>query len=206
MLHRNPWLLRVPVILAVLLAVASFATAALSPLQQGREAIWIFGALSGVLALCLFPIQPLLALPGLRRGLGNWVHPALGGTIIGLSVAHITGLWIYSPEDITDALLLQAPTPFSAWGLSGLAGLIGAALIAVLRRRVRPAIRIALHLVLAGLGAFAAMMHAWLILGAMSTASKALLALAMLLSLGIAIQAARSTIRAYGDRDGMKRS
>jgi len=194
-------------ILFALLAVTSFVFAVLSPLQQGREAIWVFGALSGVLALCLFPIQPLLALPGLRGRLGRWVHPALGGMVIALSVAHVAGLWVYSPEDITDALLLRAPTPFSAWGLSGLAGLVGAALIAGLRRLFRPGPWTILHLCLAGLGVAAALMHGWLILGAMSPVSKGLLAAATLVSFCLAMQAARATlVRRAGSGDGGKRS
>ena len=100
--------------------------AAASPLQTGREAVWVIGALSGVLALSLLVIQVLLPTPWLRGiifGDDSRVHRILGIAVAAVVLAHIIGLYIASPDDIADALVLQAPTysrlgVLSAWCLA----------------------------------------------------------------------------------------
>lgn len=182
-------------LLVLLLGAVAFGLAAASPLQRGREAVWIFGGLTGVLALALLAVQPLLMSGLVRPVVGRRLHRGLGAAILGLAVAHVAGLWIYSPEDITDALLLRAPTPFSAWGVASLAGLVAAALVAVLRRPIPPHLWKALHLSLAVIGGVSAVVHAWMILGAMEPVSKALLCLAILVSLAVAVASSLRLLR-----------
>lgn len=179
-----------------LLAVTCFAFAVLSPLQQGREAVWVIGGLAGVAALVLLPFQPLLVAGVVRPLRGRRAHRWLGITVLALVLAHVGGLWLYSPEDINDALLLRAPTPFSAWGVIGMSVLLIAGLLALSRRSLgaQSGWR-ALHFALAALGAVCAVIHAWLILGAMEPISKTLLCALILASLVAAIGALRRIIR-----------
>lgn len=186
---------RLLVILVLVLGATAFALAAASPLQRGREAVWIFGGLTGVLALALLAVQPLLTTRFVRPSLGRRVHRWLGPTILGLAVAHVVGLWLYSPDDITDALLLQAPTPFSAWGVAGLAGLVAAGLVSTLRCPMPYRIWKPLHLSLAVAGATSAVIHAWMILGAMESTSKALLCVAILASVVVAVTSSWRLLR-----------
>lgn len=96
-----------------------------SPLQEGRDLTWVLGAIFGVVALALLAIQVLLPTPWLDELLGGhelrW-HRALGLSVAGVVVAHVLGLFFYSPDDVRDALLLDAPTysrlgVLSAWTL-----------------------------------------------------------------------------------------
>ncbi|RWR11299.1 ferric reductase-like transmembrane domain-containing protein [Paenirhodobacter populi] len=172
------------VIPVLVLAAVAFGLAAASPLQRGREAVWIFGGLTGTAALALLAVQPLLV-SGVATRARRRRHRWLGAAILALALAHVAGLWLYSPEDITDALLLRAPTPFSAWGVAGLAGLLAAGIVSTLRRPIPPRIWRPLHLGLAVTGALCAVIHAWLIFGAMEPVSKALLCLVILASLAV---------------------
>ena len=182
-------------------ALVPFAFAAASPLLAGRDAPWVIGGLAGVLALCLLPAQPLLVAGLLGPLAGRRAHRLLGAVILGLVVAHVAGLWIYSPEDIEDALLLVAPTPFSAWGVAGLIGLCAAALLGALRRWCPPRVWKPLHMGLAALGALSGALHGWMIEGAMEGASKAALCLAVLVSLAAAALLAAPAL----DRRGARR-
>ncbi|SDN02982.1 hypothetical protein SAMN05216328_11733 [Ensifer sp. YR511] len=114
-----------------------------------------------------------------------------------LAVAHVGGLWLYSPEDVTDALLLRAPTPFSFWGVIGLGGLVVGALTGAARRRVPAALWTATHFVVASIATTSAAIHAWMIEGAMGPWSKALLCVAIVACL---IAAAASVFRVRIDR------
>jgi predicted ferric reductase len=113
--------------LAALLVVPAAAAVA-SPLQEGRDLTWVLGALAGVLALGLLIVQVLLPTPWLDAPLGGpglrW-HRWLGMGLAAVVVAHVLGLYLYSPDDVRDALVLAAPTysrlgVLSAWtvGLS----------------------------------------------------------------------------------------
>jgi predicted ferric reductase len=110
--------------LAALLVVPP-AVAVASPLQAGREMAWVLGALAGVLALSLLTVQVLLPTPWLDRLLAGheprW-HRTVGLTLAAIILAHVAGLYLASPDDIRDALVLAAPTysrlgVLSAWSV-----------------------------------------------------------------------------------------
>lgn len=173
---------------AVLLIAASpVAVAAASPLLRGRDLVWVFGGMAGVVALSLLFVQPLLAsawLPGTRGRTGIAWHRLTGALALGLVLAHVGGLYVYSPEDIADALLLVAPTPFSLYGVTGLATLSLAALVGFSRRRVRlpPGVWRGLHLCIAAVAACASVIHAWMIEGAMGEITKGMVCAATVVS------------------------
>jgi predicted ferric reductase len=133
--HLQTWIgqgvLLAFVILPVLLA-------ALHPLQAGREPLWVWGTLAGVLALSLIVIQVLLPTGWLNLALGeqNWRwHRILGISVTGLVFAHILGLYLYSPDDIGDALVLAAPT-YSRLGMLSLGCLVLTVALALMRHRL----------------------------------------------------------------------
>ena len=109
----------------VALFVVPLAAAALSPLQVGRDVTWVLGALAGVLALALATVQVLLPTPWLGdvlAGLDVRIHKTVGLTLAAVVVGHVLGLYLYSPDDVRDALLLQTPTysrlgVLSAWSV-----------------------------------------------------------------------------------------
>lgn len=159
------------------IAVAPVVAAAASPLQKGREALWIIGGMAGVVGLSLLFVQPLLMaasppLLALRAGV-DWHRR--GGIAIVVAVAlHIGALYAYSPDDITDALLLVAPTPFSLYGVISLWCLVLTVALAASRRALRFGHRPwrILHSVLAVAVVGAGAVHAILIDGAMEPYSK----------------------------------
>ena len=132
-----------PILVWAALAVAvvvPVAVAASSPLLQWRDPVYIAAGLAGVLAMALLLVQPLLAggyLPGLPDLAGRRAHRRLGGLLVALVALHVAGLWLTSPPDVVDALLFVSPTPFSAWGVIAMWAVVGAALLAALRRRLR---------------------------------------------------------------------
>lgn len=113
--------------------------AALSPLQVGRTAPWVLGTLAGVLALRLLVVQVLLPTGWLNSIMGEhnlgW-HRLLGISITGLTLAHILGLYIYSPDDIGDALVLAAPT-YSRLGVLSAGCLLLSVGLEVTRRQLQ---------------------------------------------------------------------
>jgi predicted ferric reductase len=154
--------------------------AAANPLQASRDALWIIGGMAGVVALALLFVQPLLAagyLPGLSvLAVRRW-HRLIGTLIIVTVGLHIGGLYLSSPEDISDALLLVAPTPFSVYGVIGLCGVVLTAILVALRSRsgLRYVSWRMIHNVLALAVVFATVAHALLIEGAMGSFSKLVL-------------------------------
>ncbi|MCX8996651.1 ferric reductase-like transmembrane domain-containing protein [Rhizobiaceae bacterium BDR2-2] len=176
-----------------LVAVLPVAVAAASPLLNGRDAIWIAGGMAGVLALSTLFLQPLFVanrLPGTRGRTGLSWHRLTGAVTLLLVIAHVGGLYIYSPEDIADALLLVAPTPFSLYGVIGLVALLLTAALAAGRRRLRlaPALWRALHMLLAATATIAGIVHAWMIEGAMGDMTKAMICAAALLATLLAVK------------------
>lgn len=165
------------------------AAAAASPLLAWREPIYIAAGFAGIGAMALLLFQPLLAggyLPGLSGRRGRQVHRALGGTLVAAVAIHVAGLWITSPPDVVDALLFRSPTPFSAWGVVAMWAVFGAALLALLRRRLRlrPSIWRLCHTFLATVTVVGSVVHALLIEGTMETVSKITLCA---LALGITV-------------------
>jgi predicted ferric reductase len=107
---------------------------AFSPLQEGRDATWIAGAVAGILALSLLVPQVLLPTPWLA-GLDLPLHRVLGIGVAGLVVAHVLALYLYSPDDVRDALVLAVPTHSRLGVLSAWTVLLSVGL-ALARRRL----------------------------------------------------------------------
>ena len=152
--------------------------AASSEYLAWRDPVYITAGLAGVLALCIALAQPLLAagwLPGLRLWRGRRVHRVLGVVLVAAVIVHVAGLWLTSPPDIEDALLLRSPTPFSVWGVAGMWALFAAALLAIFQRRLPPLVWRIGHTSLVSIVVLGGVIHAMLIEGTMEPTSKALL-------------------------------
>lgn len=164
--------LSVSLVVLMPLGVAGF-----SPLLAWRQPVYIAAGFAGVLAFGLLFVQPLLAinyLPGLTASRSRRWHRVVGAALLGAVIVHVVGLWITSPPDVIDALLLRSPTPFSIWGVISLWATVATALMVMLRRRLPlrvPAWR-SLHRVLTGVVVASTIVHAWLIQGTMVTATK----------------------------------
>ena len=154
------------------------AAAASSPLLAWRCVVYIVAGFSGIIALGLMLFQPLLIggyLPGVSARLGRRVHHWIGGALVAAVVIHVGGLWITSPPDMIDALLFSSPTPFSPFGVIAMWAIFVVALLAALRRRLRPRTWRVAHMLLAIVIVAGSVVHAILIEGTMETASKAAL-------------------------------
>ncbi|MEO0999176.1 MAG: ferric reductase-like transmembrane domain-containing protein [Pseudomonadota bacterium] len=166
---------------ALLLAlVVPVAVAATSPLLAWRQPIYIAAGFAGVVAMGLLLLQPLLVggyLPGLGGRRGRRLHGWVGAGLVAAVLLHIGALWVTSPPDVVDALLLRSPTPFSLWGVIATWAMLAAALLALLRRRLRwrPALWRLAHAALAAVVAAGSVAHALLIEGTMGTLSKVVL-------------------------------
>lgn len=178
---------RVPLTWAALATAlaAPIIAAAASPLLAWRDPIYIAAGFAGVIAMALLLLQPLLAggyLPGLSARQMRRVHRTIGGVLVVAVVIHVAGLWITSPPDVIDVLLLASPTPFSVWGVVAMWALFTSALLAAFRRRLRlrPHIWRLAHTALAVVIVVGTIVHALLIDGTMETITK--VALCVLLS------------------------
>ncbi len=167
--------------IVVVLAVAvPLVAATFSPLHQWRSPVYIAAGFAGILALILVFFQPLLAanyLPGLAALTARRVHRLLGPLLVLLVVLHVLGLWITSPPDVIDALLLASPTPFSMWGVIAMWCVFASAVLATLRRRLRLKVstwRIT-HKTFAVFIVLGSVVHALLIEGTMELISKVVL-------------------------------
>src|SRR6185436_11666961 len=169
-----------------LLAAAVFvpiAAAAASPLLEWRGPVYIMAGFAGIVALGLMLVQPLLIagyLPGLSAYRGRRAHHWIGGALVVAVVVHVAGLWITSPPDMIDALLFVSPTPFSPFGVIAMWAIFAVALLAVLRRRLRPRTWRIAHMLLAIVIVAGSVVHGILIEGAMETVSKAALCVLVL--------------------------
>ena len=173
---------RATLIWAALAAVVGvpIAAAAASPLLAWRGPIYILAGFAGIVALGIVLVQPLLIggyLPGLPAIRGRRAHRWIGGTLVVAVMIHVGGLWITSPPDMIDALLLVSPTPFSPFGVIAMWAIFAVALLAALRRRLgfRPRTWRIAHMVLAVVIVAGGIVHAMLIEGTMETVSKAVL-------------------------------
>lgn len=159
----------------VLVAVSGAAT---SPLLAYREPVYIAAGLAGVVALAAMLLQPLLAgddLPGLSPLRSRRLHRLIGASLVGLVTLHVAALWITSPPDVVDALLLRSPTWFSVWGVVAMWAVFATGLLYTRRARMRPRTWRRLHTALAIVIVAATIAHAMLIDGTMGTASKTVL-------------------------------
>jgi predicted ferric reductase len=172
--------------------VVPLSFAATSEYLAWRDPVYIAAGFAGVVTLCLALVQPLLArawLPGLNLLRGRRVHRVVGVLLVVAVIVHVAGLWITSPPDIEDALLLRAPTPFSVWGVAAMWALFAAALLAALRRRLSPLAWRIVHTSLVSIVVLGGVIHAMLIEGTMETTSKAVLC-------GLAIVATAAAVAA----------
>jgi predicted ferric reductase len=166
---------------AILVVIAvPIAAAAFSPQLAWRDPVYIGAGFAGVVAMSLLLLQPLLAggyLPDLPVRHSRRIHRWVGACLVAAVVIHVGGLWVTSPPDVLDALLFRAPTFFSAWGVIAMWAVFGAALLALLLRRLRLQFwvwRLG-HTSLAATTVVGSVVHAVLIEGTMETISKVLL-------------------------------
>ncbi|MFG5380171.1 ferric reductase-like transmembrane domain-containing protein [Yoonia sp. R2-816] len=167
------------------------AAAAASPLLAWREPVYILAGFAGIIGMSLMLLQPLLAggrLPGLRAMRGRQVHRWIGGILVTAVIIHVAALWVTSPPDVIDALLLASPTPFSIWGVVAMWAIFATAILAALRRRLSPRTWRRAHTALALVIVSGTVIHALLIEGTMETITKALLcALVMVATIKVVI-------------------
>jgi predicted ferric reductase len=176
------------------------AAAAESPLLAWRGPVYIMAGFAGIIALGLMLFQPLLIggyLPGLSGRIGRLVHHWVGGTLVAAVVIHVAGLWITSPPDMIDALLFSSPTPFSPFGVIAMWSIFAVALLAALRRRMRPRTWRMVHTLLAIVIVVGGVVHGILVEGAMETISKAALC-ALVLAAAIKVIAEQQVWRKPG--------
>jgi len=156
------------------------AAAAASPLLAWRDPLYILAGFSGIVALGLVLVQPLLIsgyLPGLSAYRGRRTHYWIGGALAVAVLVHVAGLWITSPPDMIDALLFTSPTPFSPFGVTAMWAIFTVALLAALRRRLGLRARTwrIVHVPLAVVIVAGSVIHCMLVEGTMETVSKAAL-------------------------------
>lgn len=163
------------------------AIAALNPLQTSRNIAYIIGGLAGICALCILLVQPLLAVGYLTHSRittsRRW-HRWLGTSLIFLVAIHVGGLYLTSPDDTSDALMLVAPTPFSLYGVIGLWALGLTALLVALRKRLAFTDMTwkIIHNLLAVVVVISSVIHAVMIDGAMGSLSKQLLCICVVVA------------------------
>ena len=170
--------------------VVPVTVAARSPLLEWRDGVYVVAGFAGVLGLAALFLQPLLAaalLPGLSPARARRLHRWLGAGLVAAIVVHVAGLWITSPPDVIDVLLLRSPTPFSVWGVAAMWAAFAAALLAVLRKRLPLRVWRLGHTVLVSVVVAGTAVHALLIVGTMGDVSKAVLCALAVLALGAAI-------------------
>lgn len=170
--------------------VAPVLIAAFSPYLAYRDLPYIVGGFAGIVCLSLLFLQPLLPaayLPGTRGPAGRRWHRWVGLAIVAAVALHVGGLYVTSPPDTIDALLLVAPTPFSVYGVTAMWGVVVTAILVALRRRMglRHATWRLIHNGLAAIVVVATVIHAVQIQGAMEPISKWAMCIAVLAATGI---------------------
>lgn len=190
---------------ALALAVCvPIAAAAASPLLAWRGPVYILAGFAGIVGLGVMLFQPLLIggyVPALSGRIGRRAHLWTGGALVAAVVIHVVGLWITSPPDMIDALLLTSPTPFSPFGVIAMWAIFAVALLVALRRRLRPRTWRTAHISLAIVIVVGTAVHAILIEGAMETVSKAALC-ALVLAATIKVMADLRVWRKQGPLRG----
>ena len=165
--------------LAIAIAVPLIA-AVMSPLLAWRDPVYIAAGFAGIIGLFLLLFQPLLAgglLPGISAVRARRLHRWVGGGLALSVIVHVAGLWVTSPPDVVDALLLRSPTSFSIWGVLALWSVLGAACLVVFRKRIglRQRTWRLIHRALAVVSVLGIVIHSLKIEGAMETVSKTVL-------------------------------
>jgi hypothetical protein len=162
--------------LVVVVLGVPITAAAMSPQLQWREPVYILAGFAGIFALDLLLLQPLLIAqnpPGVSAFRSRRLHRWIGGTLVLAVIVHVAALWVTSPPDVIDALLLRSPTWFSIWGVIAMWTVFASAFIAVLHRRLH--FWQFAHKAFAQLIAGSSIAHAQLIEGTMEPISKAVL-------------------------------
>lgn len=154
--------------------------AAFSPQLQWRDAVYILAGFAGIIALCLLLVQPLLIggyLPALSPLSERRLHRWIGGGLVGSVIIHVAALWITSPPDVLDALMLSSPTPFSIWGVIAMWAVFATAMLAAFKKRLKlkPRSWRMGHTTLAAVIIIGSVVHALLIEGTMEFISKLVL-------------------------------
>lgn len=172
------------------LILIPLAIAVINPLQTSRNFAYIIGGLAGICALCILLVQPLLAagyLTHTRLTDSRRWHRRLGTSLIFLVALHVVGLYLTSPDDMSDALILVAPTLFSLYGVIGLWALALTALLVTLRKRLpfTDMIWKTMHNLLAVVVVISSVIHAVMIDGAMGVLSKQLLCICIVIATGV---------------------
>lgn len=173
------WSLLLAVILVPLIA------AGLSPQLAWRRPIYIASGFAGIVGMVLLLVQPLLAgryLAGLSAFQARKIHRIAGLFLLIAVIGHVFGLWVTSPPDMIDALLLRSPTPFSLWGVVAMWAIFGAGIVAILRTRLgfKRHQWSTLHFMMAATGALCSVIHALQIEGTMEINSKIILCICVL--------------------------
>jgi predicted ferric reductase len=204
-MHRLPALLGWAGV--ALIMILPIVMAAFSPYLASRDLPYVIGGFAGIVALSLLFLQPLLPagyLAGSEGPAGRRWHRWIGVGIILAVALHLGGLYVTSPADMLDALLLVSPTPFSVYGVIATAGVAATALLVLLRRRlgVRHSVWRLIHNGLAAVVVVATAIHAVQIEGAMEPSSKWLLCAAVLAATAVALVDLRllRPLRARRDR------
>jgi predicted ferric reductase len=172
--------------------LAPVVMAAFSPYLASRNLPYIVGGFAGIFGLSSLFLQPLLPagyLAGSDGPTGRRWHRWLGVAIVVAVALHVGGLYLASPPDTIDALLLVSPTPFSIYGVTAMWGVVATALLVFFRRRLRLSHSVwqIIHNGLAAVVVVATVIHALQIEGAMESASKWMLCLAVLGATGVAL-------------------
>lgn len=159
--------------------------AGFSPFLAWRQPIYIIAGFAGIVGMAVMPLQPAVAagyLPGLSVFAARRLHRTTGAFLIALVIAHVIGLWVTSPPDMIDAILLRSPTPFSHWGVIAMWAIFAAGLLAAFRAKLRLRWRTwrRLHTSLTVVAVSGTVAHAVLIEGTMETFSKAALGLLLI--------------------------
>jgi predicted ferric reductase len=172
--------------------IVPVAVAAFSPYLVSRNMPYIVGGFAGIVGLSLLFLQPLLPagyLTGLEGVAGRRWHRWLGVAIVVAVALHVGGLYLASPEDTIDALLLVSPTPFSVYGVTAMWGVAVTAILVLLRRRLGLGHSVwrLIHNGLAAIVVVATVIHALQIEGAMEPISKWMLCMAVVAVTGMAL-------------------
>jgi predicted ferric reductase len=172
--------------------IVPVAVAAFSPYLASRNMPYIVGGFAGIVGLSLLFLQPLLPagyLAGSEGPTGRRWHRWLGVAIVVAVALHVGGLYLASPEDTIDALLLVSPTPFSVYGVTAMWGVAVTAILVLLRRRLRLGHSVwrLIHNGLAAIVVAATVIHALQIEGAMEVISKWMLCMAVVAATSVAL-------------------
>jgi predicted ferric reductase len=196
---------------AAVVMLVPVAVAAFSPYLAARNIPYIVGGFAGIVGLSLLFLQPLLPagyFAGSEGPAGRRWHRWLGVAIVVAVMLHVSGLYLASPEDTIDALLLVSPTPFSVYGVTAMWGVVATAILVLFRRRLglRHSVWRLVHNGLAAFVVVATVTHALQIEGAMEPVSKGILCMAVVAATGVALLDLRvlRPIRAWRER-GPKR-